>query len=702
MRIITLLLICFVSFNNLCKAQSCPINNIITNPAAPVNTQNSSKINLFNFTGNSFNWKYSNSMSFDNIMSPFFTTDNPGIQHFYDPVDGIKDIYPAEGWELIKKDFGFDDNNLACGPPNTCVVTDVPYLILYNKFSGILRIFVARGEANPIPANGVKITMEFSTNIINQTSLLDFEGPLVALDATFVRNKSLTGFATFLNTRKKWFYTDFQMQYDPCVCLYQSALKINVKLTSTSTVSIQGTSSGTIVSNGAPIAGQDAKSSISLGDVTKVGKSLLQKFKQDNEVKNQMINTVNVTINNSGSIDAFNKVSGIQNLFNSSKSSSFLKSGLSAIPYLDKAMDVVNLFFGGGKTAGPQPVEIMPMTINMTHQLTGTIETEYPYKAITFRSPGSLYNSYPNSEYPYYNEILGVFNLLKTPVFQYRSGGNTPLPPGCNGENRADFYRLKNPIQYVLNPAAKLQVMEINAALSIDGKFNCGDFTNYEGFNPNTSSFQSRTEYINLACMREKIYRASYHTGQAALNAADPVENPGVNFRVKLMVRLRRLGASPSTQDILLAVTYPANIEFVTSLGTTSSCSSSLVQVQETATTVQSFCQGAYFNSARFYRQSQSTLNPNTSLFSNELLVNVFPTITNNEVNVSLTQPASSKLTISIKNSIGQILTQKSYNNINPGINNTPVSVANLPNGIYFITIMLDEKLVTKKIIVAR
>jgi Secretion system C-terminal sorting domain len=704
MRKNSLILAILIIANCRSFAQNCAPNGITTNPVSPVNTQNPSKINLFDFTATSFNWKYSSGLPPDNIVSPFFSTDNASISHLYDPIDGIKDIYPAEGWEIIKKDFGYDDANVACGFPNTCAVSETPYMVLYNKFKGLLRVFVARGELNPAPANGVTMKISFNSDNRNQTSLLDFESPLVAIDAPFARDKNLFGVAKFYAPRKKWFYCDFPMQYDPCTCLNPSKLVIEIFLSNTSTVTLEGTSTGTIVSQGAPTPAQDSKSQISVGDIVKGGKSLLEKFKKDDEAKNDMIGSVNVTINNSGTLDIYNKVSGIGNLFNSAKSPNFLKSGFSAIPYLDKALDVVNFLFGGGKTAGPQQVELLPMSINMTHKFTGLIKTEIPYNSITLRTPGSLFNGYPNSEYPYYNEVMGVFNLLTTPVFLIKSGSSTPVPSGCSGENRSMTYRLKSPIQYVLNPASGLQVVEINAALSIDGKFNCGDFLNFEGYNPNNSSFQSRTNYVNLSCMRQQIYKAPFHAGLAYLNSTNPVESPGDNVRVKFMVRLRRLNATTNTQDILLAVTYPAQLEISTNLGTVTACSNTLVQQPEAAGVVHSFCQSTYASSNRFLKADiDNNIDPlNNSNSQNFSAFKVYPTITKNVLNVSYSLKTGGLVNISIRNSVGQLIQTLQNKVVSAGSFSFQSNLNNLNSGMYFISFTAENRVVTKKFVVAQ
>ena len=67
------LLAIFTFLSSSAFSQLCSPNGITTNPAAPVNTQNPSKLNTFNFTGTQFplNWIYTfNNVS--QINSPFF------------------------------------------------------------------------------------------------------------------------------------------------------------------------------------------------------------------------------------------------------------------------------------------------------------------------------------------------------------------------------------------------------------------------------------------------------------------------------------------------------------------------------------------------------------------------------------------------------------------------------------------------------
>ena len=149
MKLSTTLVFNFVCFVAL--SQTCAPNNITTNPAAPVNLQRPSKLNTWDWTAADFtlnsNIIYNGNTS---IRSPFFDTDNVLINGFYDPIPGPKDFLPGpDGWELIKKDFGSE----GFGQVNN------PYYVLYNKYRGLIRIFVARGDQTFF--NGASFKMNF-------------------------------------------------------------------------------------------------------------------------------------------------------------------------------------------------------------------------------------------------------------------------------------------------------------------------------------------------------------------------------------------------------------------------------------------------------------------------------------------------------------------------------------------------------------
>ena len=128
------------------SAQPCPVNGITTDPAGSVNGQVPSKRNVFN-------WQYTAAQPEYNV-NWFFTGQRPYLETPYNqPSNPNNDVgylqgtpdTPQSGWELIKKDVGYTD-----GPNPTPTGTGIhnPYVIIYNKYTGILRVFWAIGDRN--------------------------------------------------------------------------------------------------------------------------------------------------------------------------------------------------------------------------------------------------------------------------------------------------------------------------------------------------------------------------------------------------------------------------------------------------------------------------------------------------------------------------------------------------------------------------
>ena len=145
-----------------------------------------------------------------------------------------------------------------------------------------------------------------------------------------------------------------------------------------------------------------------------------------------------------------------------------LRQGLQAVPYVTTALGLYDMFTAGG-TAAPQKVAIMPMALNANIKLSGTISRTTNYTDITFSTPGSVPSSLLK-EQPYYNEVLGVFNLLETPQINRtldRVNYYDQEQTWWNAETHTYSYRLAKPIKYVINPASGLEVQDVQAAFML-------------------------------------------------------------------------------------------------------------------------------------------------------------------------------------------------------------------------------------------
>jgi len=317
---------CFV------QAQTCAPNGITTNPAAPVNTQRPSKLNRFDFRRAYFPLNTSSAgINTTSIRSPFFDDNNEGIRQFYDIApDDLKEIYTGQGWELIKAEFGYNDDQT----PRSQGTTEC-FFVMYNKYTGILRVFVARLENNPYTGAVIQIGFgEGSGRSPMQTSLLDHANQIKALNAAYVAAPKLNNVPYFLNQPLKWFYADFPMNYDACTCLYQSNLTIEVKTISAATVTGTTTNAGSIVSNAQPTNGASAPSSTSFGSqLFETSKKVVKTYKDSYVFTEDIKKFKPITY----SIDEFGK---------DIKKVNFLKAGLKAIPYLGDALSILDFFVG--------------------------------------------------------------------------------------------------------------------------------------------------------------------------------------------------------------------------------------------------------------------------------------------------------------------------------------------------------------------
>lgn len=222
-----------------CMAQC--YQGISTDPANPVNPERPDLENTFNWMQKSFdiNSPYYPAGSF--IGSPFF--ENSGfLGHLSNhPVDEL-DFYPEDGWELVKRDFGY----LLDGEPKPGSVT--PYLILYNKHSATLRIFAAI-PGHLTPYDSVRIHLAFEEFNSGVSALLGASQALAQPLSHKSKTREVIGASLYPNSQYRFFYADFPVAYDPCLCFFRSALSVEFELVEYFMVN------GTLLSESVDLAG---------------------------------------------------------------------------------------------------------------------------------------------------------------------------------------------------------------------------------------------------------------------------------------------------------------------------------------------------------------------------------------------------------------------------------------------------------------
>ncbi len=220
----------------------CVEKGISTNPDAPINPEAPSPLWL-----NEFKWYDNDGLSlFQYALHDMFSVNGQELmshpysnQNSYGYLTDFEiqklDMYPDQGWELISLNLGAYPNGELLSeqsPPQESVYAEIPYLLLYNKERGVLRLFAntLTGLTNQT-FDAVVITLQFNESPENGTSglLRHNNGKDQALDqyTSVILTKNTVDHP---NNSSKWFHTDFQVGYDPCTCLYRSDLRLQFDL----------------------------------------------------------------------------------------------------------------------------------------------------------------------------------------------------------------------------------------------------------------------------------------------------------------------------------------------------------------------------------------------------------------------------------------------------------------------------------------
>jgi hypothetical protein len=660
----------------------CLPNGITTNPSAPVNNQLPIKKNLY------FDWR---TPSFKNnatcypltqFPSPFYQTGNLEILRV------AKDYKPEDGWELIDFDMGYDllDNPRPVAPQHT-------HVILYNKLTAVLRILLKTCRKEDY--NGVRVVIKFHSTSLFQTGLLDNISSLKSLDLEHIRNPAGQSPSRYLNDDTKWFYADFPMTYDPCTCKYESKLNIISDLIKNSQINLEGTITGTLttISNGAGQVNSDGNYSFKnfVNDA--------DKFKTVSQTIESFAGSTILGVNSlfPPNSPARTAKSNAINLFTQGlKDKNFLKQGLNFVPWLKEAASLLDFFTAGGNSSTPanQPIKLQPISADLTVKVTGTMETVNQYHNLILSNPGSLNAQLDPANYPYYNEALGVFNLISGPKFKYHL--DLQYDEYTYNPNFTIGFKLQNPIKWTINPASDLQIQDAKVAYiavstysmsnppsTFNGAGTGTEFQFIEGKDAITGNWQYRSEYVDINCLGDN------HSFLFGLDGSAPIK-----YYLKFILNLKRI-SNPSAQNVPLFLTYPIEVgdevtDFIPyQMFTPNSCPGGLIS-QATGTEINDFCASIKYKSNREFRrvdglQDITEIN-NSSTMSLKLVPNPSSSFTRIVGDIS-----NKKITgINIYNSKGQIV-QSEITNLT-GVVDKIINISNLESGIYIVQIINNHK----------
>mgnify|MGYP001327287559 CR=1 FL=1 len=150
---------------------------------------------------------------------------------FYYPLEGLedKDFEPEDGWVLMARNFG-----------SSTVQVISPFLILYNKYRGTIRLIVYLSAALKDNYSSGLVTLRFANgssvtkNLTNRSILL----PLNKWSATESRQLNAA-----IRLQEGWNYADFQVDYDPAVStVVGPILEFDIRGIQQDNITLSGTS----------------------------------------------------------------------------------------------------------------------------------------------------------------------------------------------------------------------------------------------------------------------------------------------------------------------------------------------------------------------------------------------------------------------------------------------------------------------------
>lgn len=523
-----LCILCFHLFT-IAGAQTfysnCVIPSISTNPANAFNSEKPYLINRFNWNATSFQLNWTN---YTSISSPFYDPDSYNVLRFGVPTAADKDFYWTDGWEIIRYGFGYmyDANGNYIADPNN--KDKNPYLVLYNRYTGLLRTFLATG-VNGFNSSQVVLRhkqlggFNFKTSILSQA-----QKNINALDQ--YQDVSFQSASVYENEGRKWAFADFPMTYDPCTCHYEGALmQLDYNLISTANVTLKGLTTGTVKPVDITNASSKSNPGYSFDYVTGAVKAGKKSYDDITSFIDDFLKGKNQTELNSQAT----KISLFQQLLSKSD---LLKQGLKAAPYVGTAVSFLDFFSGGGKqSAGPQEVKMQPMAINTTSTFTGQINNSQNYKSFSFFTPGSHNQAGNEDFYPLYNKPMGIFNLMETPKIKFEQDIVFP---------NTRTYQLAAPIKYVYNTSAGLLAPEVYGSIVMEFD--------------TTAVVQMETATNQLMRLSSYSYATRFVPIGALGDLYVQMANPPypINVYVKIMASFTREDATANTQNILYVSTY--------------------------------------------------------------------------------------------------------------------------------------------------
>lgn len=215
-------------------------NRVSTNPSTAnnfalpdidgqVNSPDTRYLNGFNWWADGFyqltGMQYNPTQPYvdiSNIQDPF----QSAYYHYLVEALGAEEMNPQNGWELLLVNVGRFSDDATPIPLATADLHSFPYIVIYNKFLGKIRVFCKFGLDQTVyeATDAVEISFRFANEDQYSGAMRLYAGTDRSLDLQ-TEVTVMTSVTKAQNFGNKWYSTDFQIAYDPCTCFYPSKIQ---------------------------------------------------------------------------------------------------------------------------------------------------------------------------------------------------------------------------------------------------------------------------------------------------------------------------------------------------------------------------------------------------------------------------------------------------------------------------------------------
>ncbi len=468
------------------------------------------------------------------LINPFYDQ-NPSLNTIDFVNQDYKDFQPLDGWELLYKKFGSPAQGVS-----------YPFFVLYNRFSGKMRIFVNIVNSSEFTFNNCEIALSFDKfftdkkNELIQSAVLNSLGEHAFSPIEMQRNTTHYSYNQALDNGNQngyqWMVADFNTLFDPCTCglvsnfIFRVRLKNNVKI------------SGTIFGNYTTLLDSDnpANESDDIGgfwgniqQYTAFGTGIINGLtgsitSTNEQYKNgqKLISEAQLFVNNSDT-------AGVLSADQATNINIKLGEVLKFVPYVGSLFtlastaislvkktgtDFNNLSNAEKLEQGLSNTSIAVPNINLTIDAGLSFESNRILESL--KVPGSIgINNIIHSN-PVYDNTLGVFNLMEQPEFEVTHVSVTAYQTLFNyGVHPIGFslLELKNKPKILLNPSSGLKIISVEYAIVFENiqtyqhQFGVGNPSNYNDVrvqNPFDLGAQLKYKY-------PIVYKSSSHPNYA-------------------------------------------------------------------------------------------------------------------------------------------------------------------------------------------